>query len=197
MKTNCLPVMLILTVLLFAPYASGTQNTTSVIASFKGNLVPVQQVVETGDSVLVKYDVDLALSPDAFRDDIPYILGIIAREYPASKTIRIDCFVGDEPVRYYEVKTADVAGYAGGKLSDTQIAALIQPETPDAGMKSRIQSSYGVSANGSGLFQIKGVLVLALEQAGSSSAALSFAVIGLVAVIAAGVCLVQEISQGG
>jgi len=192
MKTYKFPVLFILALIIIVSCASGAQNTASIVASFNGNFVPVQQVVESGDSILVKYNVDLAIGPDAFKDDIPYILGTIARVYPTSKTIRIDCFVGDDPIRYYEVKTADVIGYAQGSLSDSQIVASIQPKTPDASMKSGIQSTYK-QVTTIGLFQIPGILILALEQAGTSIAAFLMAVICIVVITAAVIYASREI----
>ena len=179
------------------PACTAAPDTMALPGFFSRNSIPVSQVVYAGDSVLVKYQADLAAAPEAFGQDIPYILGTIARDYPSAKTIRIDCFMGDDPVRFYEVETEDIRNYATGKLSDEDIRLLILPETPDASMITKIKTSYPAPQGSSpGLFQSKGVLVRAWEQAGKSTTALFMVIFILVVLAGAGLYAVREFQRG-
>lgn len=197
LKRRIAVILFCLAVLACMPPCVTASDTGELQGSFTRDLIPVSQLVKSGDTILVKYQADMAPSPDALGQDIPYILGTVTREYPSASTIRIDCFVGNDPVRFYEVSAKDIRNYAAGKLSDGDIRLLILPKTPDASMITRIKSSYPAQqGDGTGIFQSKGVLVRAWEQAGRSTTALLMVIFILVVLAGAGLYAVREFQRG-
>lgn len=163
-RPDVLPVFLLLMLAIIAP-CSGLQDADRLMDALNGQLIPVDGIVYSGNTVAVRYGMEGTVGPAEFGQDILYIMGASAREFPSSSTIRVDCFVGDTPVRYYEVSTEDVRDYAMGLLGDAEIRFRVNPKTPGAAMTARIKSSYSPSSDSSmGLFQAKGVLLRAWEE---------------------------------
>ena len=112
--------------LLITPAAAAGEEHADLVEFFTNQFVPVESIVEDGSTVIVTYRMDLMLGPDEFGQDIPYILGKIAYDFPFSRTIRVVGTVGDEEIRSYTVQTDEIFRYTQDLTDDSELIDAIE-----------------------------------------------------------------------
>jgi hypothetical protein len=122
--TTTLIVLGVLAMLVTPAAAAGEENADRVVF-FQNQFIPVESIVEDGSTVIVTYRMDLMLGPDEFGQDIPYIFGKIAYDFPFSRTIKVVGTVGDEEVRSYTVQTDEIFRYTQDLTDDDELLDAI------------------------------------------------------------------------
>lgn len=115
MKTHA-----ILVLLLISSIASA-----DMVSYFNNQFIPVEKVDASGSTVTVYYNMDLMMGPTEYKQDIAYIFGTLAREYPNYKEIKIICYAGGEPAFDYTAQTKDIVAYTNDELSESELVSRI------------------------------------------------------------------------
>ena len=99
------------------------------IESYLNNqYIPVEKISFQDSVVVASYNMDLMIGSSEFNQDIAYIFGALAREYPNSESIIIVCYAEEEPLYDYSVSTSAVRLYAEGQISDEEFLSSVTLE---------------------------------------------------------------------